>query len=106
MCPPARSLLCPQHRLAVTVLPGRRTPARGEESGYGAGPCGQLTGCSAARAARPMPSPGGGRAPSPPRCGTIVRMRDERRIDDTALRQVQAALHIEEVRQSRREVAD
>ena len=70
------------------------------------GPCGQLTGCSAARAAVLCPSPGGGRARSPPRCGTVVRMRDERRIDDTALRRVQAAPDIEEVRQSRREVAD
>jgi monovalent cation/hydrogen antiporter len=37
---------------------------------------------------------------------TVVRLRDERRIDDTVLRQVQAALDIEEVRLSRRELAD
>jgi monovalent cation/hydrogen antiporter len=37
---------------------------------------------------------------------TVIRLRDERRIDDTVLRQVQAALDIEEVRLSRREVVD
>jgi hypothetical protein len=37
---------------------------------------------------------------------TVVRLRDERRIDDVVLRQVQAALDIEEVHLSRREVAD
>lgn len=37
---------------------------------------------------------------------TVVRLRDERRIDDTVLRQIQAALDIEEVRFSRREVVD
>jgi len=37
---------------------------------------------------------------------TVVRLRDERRIDDTELRQVQAALDIEEVRLARRDLAD
>jgi monovalent cation/hydrogen antiporter len=37
---------------------------------------------------------------------TLVRLRDERRIDDTVLAQVQTQLDIEEVRLSRREVAD
>ena len=37
---------------------------------------------------------------------TVVGLRDERRIDDTVLRQVQAALDIEEVRLSRRDVVD
>jgi hypothetical protein len=37
---------------------------------------------------------------------TVVRLRDERRIDDAVLRQLQAALDIEEVHLSRREVAD
>jgi monovalent cation/hydrogen antiporter len=37
---------------------------------------------------------------------TVVRLRDERRIDDTVLRQVQARLDIEEVRLARREVED
>jgi Na+/H+ antiporter len=37
---------------------------------------------------------------------TVVRLRDERRIDDVVLRQVQAALDIEEVHLSRREAAD
>lgn len=37
---------------------------------------------------------------------TVVRLRDERRIDDAVLRQVQAALDIEEVRLSRLEVVD
>ena len=37
---------------------------------------------------------------------TVVRLRDERRIDDTVLRQVQRRLDLEEVRLSRREVAD
>ena len=37
---------------------------------------------------------------------TVVRLRDERRIDDTVLRQVQAALDIEEVRLARRDLAD
>ena len=37
---------------------------------------------------------------------TMVRLRDQRRIDDAVLRQVQRRLDIEEVRLSRREVAD
>lgn len=37
---------------------------------------------------------------------TVVRLRDERRIDDTVLRQIQARLDLEEVRLSGREVAD
>ncbi|RBY82494.1 Na+/H+ antiporter [Geodermatophilus sp. TF02-6] len=37
---------------------------------------------------------------------TVLRLRDERRIDDTVLRQVQTRLDIEEVRLSRREVVD
>ncbi len=37
---------------------------------------------------------------------TVVRLRDERRIDDTVLRQVQARLDIEEVRLARREATD
>jgi Na+/H+ antiporter len=37
---------------------------------------------------------------------TVVRLRDERRIDDVVLRQVQAALDIEEVHLSRREIVD
>jgi CPA1 family monovalent cation:H+ antiporter len=37
---------------------------------------------------------------------TVVRLRDERRIDDTVLRQIQRRLDIEEVRLSRREVVD
>ena len=37
---------------------------------------------------------------------TVLRLRDERRIDDTVLRQVQARLDIEEVRLSRREEVD
>jgi hypothetical protein len=37
---------------------------------------------------------------------TVLRLRDERRIDDTVLRQVQARLDIEDVRLSRSEVAD
>lgn len=37
---------------------------------------------------------------------TVVRLRDERRIDDTVLRQLQAGLDIEEVRLSRREIAE
>jgi monovalent cation/hydrogen antiporter len=37
---------------------------------------------------------------------TVVRLRDERRIDDTVLRQVQRRLDIEEVRLSRSEMAD
>jgi hypothetical protein len=36
----------------------------------------------------------------------VVRLRDERRIDDTVLRQVQRRLDIEEVRLSRSEMAD
>jgi monovalent cation/hydrogen antiporter len=36
----------------------------------------------------------------------VLRLRDERRIDDTVLRQIQARLDIEEVRLSRREQAD
>jgi CPA1 family monovalent cation:H+ antiporter len=37
---------------------------------------------------------------------TVVRLRDERRIDDTVLRQLQNRLDIEEVRLSRREVLE
>ncbi|MET1073063.1 MAG: Na+/H+ antiporter [Umezawaea sp.] len=37
---------------------------------------------------------------------TVVRLRDERRIDDTVLRQIQSTLDIEEVRLSRREIAE
>jgi CPA1 family monovalent cation:H+ antiporter len=37
---------------------------------------------------------------------TVVRLRDERRIDDTVLRQVQSQLDIEEVRLSRRDVEE
>ena len=37
---------------------------------------------------------------------TVVRLRDERRIDDIVLRQVQARLDLEEVRLSRRELAE
>lgn len=37
---------------------------------------------------------------------TVVRLRDERRIDDTVLRQVQSRLDIEEVRLSRREISE
>jgi len=37
---------------------------------------------------------------------TVVRLRDERRIDDTVLRQIQRRLDIEDVRLSRREMAD
>lgn len=37
---------------------------------------------------------------------TVVRLRDERRIDDIVLRQIQAALDIEEVRLSRRELVE
>jgi len=37
---------------------------------------------------------------------TVVRLRDEGRIDDTVLRQVQRRLDIEEVRLSRRELVD
>jgi CPA1 family monovalent cation:H+ antiporter len=37
---------------------------------------------------------------------TVLRLRDERRIDDTVLRQVQTRLDIEEVRLSRRELID
>jgi hypothetical protein len=37
---------------------------------------------------------------------TVVRLRDERRIDDTVLRQVQDRLDIEEVRLARRDVDD
>jgi monovalent cation/hydrogen antiporter len=37
---------------------------------------------------------------------TVIRLRDERRIDDTVLRQVQSRLDIEEVRLSRRELVD
>jgi monovalent cation/hydrogen antiporter len=36
----------------------------------------------------------------------VVRLRDERRIDDAVLRQVQRRLDIEEVRLSRPEMAD
>lgn len=37
---------------------------------------------------------------------TVLRLRDEHRIDDTVLRQVQSRLDIEEVRLARRELAD
>ncbi|MER5184174.1 hypothetical protein ABT009_38575 [Streptomyces sp. NPDC002896] len=37
---------------------------------------------------------------------TVVALRDERRIDDTVLRQVQTQLDIEEVRLSRRDVVE
>jgi CPA1 family monovalent cation:H+ antiporter len=37
---------------------------------------------------------------------TVVRLRDQRRIDDTVLRLIQSRLDVEEVRLSRREVAD
>jgi hypothetical protein len=37
---------------------------------------------------------------------TVIRLRDERRIDDAVLRQVQAALDTEEVHLSRCEAAD
>jgi CPA1 family monovalent cation:H+ antiporter len=37
---------------------------------------------------------------------TVVRLRDERRIDDTVLRQIQANLDVEEVRLSAREVIE
>ncbi len=37
---------------------------------------------------------------------TVVRLRDERRIDDIVLRQIQARLDIEEVRLARREAVD
>jgi Na+/H+ antiporter len=37
---------------------------------------------------------------------TIVRLRDERRIDDTVLRQLQSTLDVEELRLSRRQVVD
>ena len=37
---------------------------------------------------------------------TVVRLRDENRIDDTVLRQIQARLDIEEVRLSERELVD
>ena len=40
------------------------------------------------------------------KCATVIRLRDERRIDDTVLRQLQTRLEIEEVRLSRREVAE
>jgi CPA1 family monovalent cation:H+ antiporter len=36
----------------------------------------------------------------------VIRLRDEGRIDDTVLRQVQAALDAEEVHLSRREAVD
>ncbi|WP_406451896.1 hypothetical protein OH768_09250 [Streptomyces sp. NBC_01622] len=35
---------------------------------------------------------------------TVVRLRDEDRIDDSVLRQVQARIDLEEIRLSRREV--
>jgi CPA1 family monovalent cation:H+ antiporter len=38
--------------------------------------------------------------------GFVVRLRDENRIDDTVLRQIQARLDIEEVRLSQRELVD
>jgi NhaP-type Na+/H+ or K+/H+ antiporter len=37
---------------------------------------------------------------------TVLRLRDERRIDDIVLRQVQARLDLEEVRLSRRELSE
>jgi CPA1 family monovalent cation:H+ antiporter len=37
---------------------------------------------------------------------TVVRLRDERRIDDTVLRQLQAQLDLEELRLDRREIVD
>jgi CPA1 family monovalent cation:H+ antiporter len=37
---------------------------------------------------------------------TVVRLRDERRIDDAVLRQIQARLDIEEVRLSRGELVE
>jgi CPA1 family monovalent cation:H+ antiporter len=37
---------------------------------------------------------------------TVVRLRDESRIDDIVLRQVQTRLDIEEVRLTRREAID
>ena len=37
---------------------------------------------------------------------TVVRLRDEQRIDDTVLRQLQAKLDIEELRLSRRQIVD
>ncbi len=37
---------------------------------------------------------------------TVVRLRDERAIDDIVLRAVQSRLDVEEVRSSRREVED
>jgi CPA1 family monovalent cation:H+ antiporter len=37
---------------------------------------------------------------------TVLRLRDERRIDDIVLRQIQARLDVEEVRLSRRELAE
>jgi CPA1 family monovalent cation:H+ antiporter len=37
---------------------------------------------------------------------TVIRLRDEGRIDDTVLRQVQASLDAEEVHLSRREAVD
>jgi hypothetical protein len=36
----------------------------------------------------------------------VLRLRDEQRIDDTVLREVQARLDIEEVRLSRRDVVE
>lgn len=37
---------------------------------------------------------------------TVIRLRDQQRIDDTVLRQVQARLEIEEVRLSNHELVD
>jgi NhaP-type Na+/H+ or K+/H+ antiporter len=37
---------------------------------------------------------------------TVIRLRDENRIDDTVLRQIQARLDVEEVRLSERELVD
>jgi CPA1 family monovalent cation:H+ antiporter len=37
---------------------------------------------------------------------TVLRLRDERRIDDIVLRQIQARLDVEEVRLSRRELTE
>jgi CPA1 family monovalent cation:H+ antiporter len=37
---------------------------------------------------------------------TVVRLRDEQRIDDTVLRQIQSRLDLEEVRLARREIVD
>jgi hypothetical protein len=60
-----------------------------------------------ARARRPRRERAGAIPPRGTSGGvTVVRLRDERRIDDTVLRQIQARLDTEEVRLSRREVVD